>query len=307
MQIHLSDLPDEFIIKLDGKSRLKLFGAIKSSEAPIIGVSRSFFYHLKNNRHGFRLSLLRKFAIFARISLDQFEPHVTEILSNRGGRISVNLPIGVSVYLASLIGHSFGDGNISYKKAEFDYVNKDKKLIEIVISDVEKLFGSTPTYYGSNGDGTFKATFSNLVGKILELAGAPRGSKVHSTCSVPDWIMNGSADIKKAYLRALFDDDGSVLYSKGYNAKNVSLHFTRDYANDYFFLNFLNDLRFLLLSLEIISSKPYVARTYKVDSSKRIVRGILVNRKKDLMRFYSEINFIQFNKKNRLEKIVMTG
>ena len=206
------------------------------------------------------------------------ELHVTEVISNRGGRIFVNFPLVVSVDLARLVAHCFGDGNVSMKKGEFDYVNGDIALISEVKKEVERVFNSLPTYEGANGDGTYKVTFTSLIGRILELFGAPRGSKVHSKLSVPLWVMAGSSEVKKAFLQSLFDDDGSVLFSENYRAKNVNLHFTRTVEVDDAFLNYLNDLKAMLLSLEIETTKPYSARHYYVKDSRRIVRGILISR-----------------------------
>lgn len=304
MELHLSDLPDEFIIKLSDPFRRKLFAGLNSLKASQeMGISRSFFYHLKNNRHGFRLSTLRKFSEISDIPLNEMEAAVTEIVSNRGGRILINFPIVESPSLAGLVGHCFGDGNISSKKAEFDYVNGDMGLINSVISEVEILFSAQPTYFGPNGDGTYKVNFSNLIGKILALAGAPRGKKVYSTMTVPGWIMEGSFETRRAFLRALFDDDGSVLFSLNYAAKNVNLHFTRVSSIDENFVRYLNDLRALLLSLGINSSRPYIARKYYVGGSERLVRGFVISRFEDRQRYFSLINFSQVIKKKRLAKI----
>ncbi|MBI5225534.1 hypothetical protein HY989_06710 [Candidatus Micrarchaeota archaeon] len=308
MELHLSDLPGEFIVKLSDQGRSLLFFDLDSNLAPSkLGISRSFFYHLKNNRHGFRLSTLKRFAEYKKIPLNEFEPFVSCLISNRGGRVCFIFPIKESASLARLVGHCFGDGNISSKKGEFDYVNCDLGLIDEVTREVNFLFNSKPTYSGHNPDGSYKITFSNLVGKILELAGAPRGGKVHYKGSLPNWIMHGSLEIKKAFLQSLFDDDGSALYSENYRAKNVNLHFTRVLVNDSFFVNYLQDIRVLLNAFGIRSTNPYIARRYFVQNSERIVRGILISRKSGITAFHDSINFTQLIKKNRLERIIKKG
>ena len=308
MEIHLSDLPDEFIVKLDDTFRLRLFMGLDSRLASEqIGISRSYFYHLKNNRHGFRLSTLRKFLLFTGISLEEAEPHVGELISNRGGRVFASLPIKGTASLARLVGHCFGDGNVSTKKAEFDYVNGDSGLIEQVRLDVGCCFKSGTTFEGDNRDGTYKVTFSNLIGKMLVIAGAPRGSKVFSKISVPNWILTGTSDLKQAFLQALFDDDGSALYSEKYPAMNVNLHLTRSVGVAPEFSRFWNDLKQLLTDFGIFSSNPYVARKYFVNGNQRVVMGILVNRKSDVRRFWEAIGFSQQIKKKRLQLIVSRG
>ncbi|MFH1200036.1 MAG: LAGLIDADG family homing endonuclease [Candidatus Micrarchaeota archaeon] len=308
MEIHLADLPEDFIIKLDDGFRRSLFESLDYNSAPVqLGVSKSYFYHLKNGRHGIRLSTLKKLLSLHGLSCIDAESRVLKIISSRGGKVFVHFPIIESVALAGLVGHCFGDGNISSKKAEFDYVNGDLQLIERVKTDVEAVFHSFPTYSGSNGDGTCKVSFSSLVGRILEIAGAPRGRKVFSILSVPDWIMAGTMELKKAFLQALFDDDGSVLYSENYAARNVNLHFTRANSIDLDFILYLEDIRKLLADFGIVSTRPYVARRYHVGDCERVVRGIIVNRKYDVRQFYNKINFTQKIKAQRLHKAVLRG
>jgi hypothetical protein len=106
------------------------------------------------------------------------EQNIATLISNRGGRIRVTFPITGSVELASLLGHCFGDGCVPFKKRDFDYVNKDKALIVKVKDEVFAVFHSEPVAYQKQADGTFKLGFSNLIGDVLLLCGAPRGAKI---------------------------------------------------------------------------------------------------------------------------------
>src|SRR3989344_1677067 len=121
MEIHLFDLPNKFLIALEPEFRASLFRKLDSkTESTKLGISRSHYYHLKNGRHSFRLSTLKRFLSSVGVPLEEAEKHVSEIISNRGGRIHVNFPILPSSSVARLVGHCFGDGSISTKKGEFE-------------------------------------------------------------------------------------------------------------------------------------------------------------------------------------------
>ncbi|MBI2075827.1 MAG: LAGLIDADG family homing endonuclease [Candidatus Aenigmarchaeota archaeon] len=61
---------------------------------------------------------------------------------------------------------------------------------------------------GTSISGTPRYQYSNIVGIGLSKHGAPIGSKVLHEIKVPEWIASGDADIKSAFLGALFDDEG---------------------------------------------------------------------------------------------------
>lgn len=306
--IHLEDLPGSFIIRLEDNFRKEWFTTLfkdgSKNLAKNVGISRSYVYHLKNGRHHFRLSLLKKIAEHGGIPLELVEKKVTEIISNRGGRIRIELPLQSSPEMASLIGHCFGDGSISTKKREFDYVNLDYARVLAVKELGRNVFKAEPTSEYQNKDGTYKIAFSSLIGEILGLFGATIGKKVETNLSVPDWIKNGDRNVKIAFLQALFDDDGSVLLSKNYAAKNVNLHFTRIESNDGAFVDYLNDIREMLLDLGIDSRKPYIARKYAVNGINRTVRGIYISDIANIAKFQKTIHFRQSEKKKRLDALL---
>ncbi len=306
--VHLESLPDSIIVKLEPEFRkawfARLFRTNSKELAQKLKISRSYLYHLKNGRHHFRLSTLKAIAALDGMSLMEIESRVEELISNRGGRAVVKFPIAGNADIARLLGHCFGDGSISTKKREFDYVNLDAQLILELKKAVKRAFGSLPTSEYPNKDGSFKVAFSTLVSDLLILFGAPRGKKVESILSVPDWIKKGDVTVKAAFLEALFDDDGSVLLSKNYAAKNVNLHFTRIATNDAAFVDYLNDIRTLLFELGIEFRNPYLARHYSVKGIRRNVRGIFVSDIRNIMKFRNKLHFRQTVKRNRLDALV---
>ena len=45
---------------------------------------------------------------------------------------------------------------------------------------------------------------------FLKRIGTPVGNKTESSFLIPDWIYNGNQEFKKAYLRGLYDAEGSI-------------------------------------------------------------------------------------------------
>lgn len=305
LELHLDDLPESFIVDLEPSTRKKLFTLLFSKKnfktlAKELNISVGFLYHLKNGRHAIRLKHLKNICRLSGVPLAGLEQNVSSIISNRGGRIHITFPVRENAHLAHLMGNCFGDGSISMKKREFDYVNKDVGLILKTKESVKSVFNSQPTHFKKQKDGTYKIAFSNLVGEILLRYGAPRGSKVFLDTKIPPWILNGNNEIKKAFLISIFDDDGSVLYSKKYPAKNVNLHLTRVKRRAASLNKLLCDIKLLLTSFDISSNGPYTARKYSVDGEERLVMGIFISDYRNMHCFYKKIGFRSSIKMKRL-------
>lgn len=110
--------------------------------------------------------------------------------------------------IARLIGHAFADGHIHKTKRYFIYVNSNKRMHEHVCSMVRQAFGNVTISKGASISGTPRYQYSNIVGIEMSKHGAPVGSKVLNKTRIPDWISYGPADVKSAFLSALFDDEG---------------------------------------------------------------------------------------------------
>jgi intein/homing endonuclease len=123
---------------------------------------------------------------------------------------------------------------------------------------------------------------------------------VESKLTVPFWIRNGTRDIKREFLRAIFDDDGSVLYTKKYPSKNVNLHFTRLKTRSKNLIAMFGEIKQMLKELGIYSNEPYTARTYSVGGQGRVVMGIFISDYRNMVKFHKTIGFTQVEKNLRL-------
>ena len=130
-----------------------------------------------------------------------------------------------NLVIASLIGHVFGDGYISAKKRQFEYINFDSNLRSIAEKEVYDAFRIQPISRKEKS-----IVFPSITGDILLAFGCLVSPKLYSTARVPEWIMNGTPEMKKAFLRAIFDDDGSVMFSENYKAKGGEVVYSLEEA-----------------------------------------------------------------------------
>ncbi len=112
--------------------------------------------------------------------------------------------------IARLVGHAFSDGYIHTTKFYFIYTNSSSVLHEYVNRMISEEFGDFDVCQRESGKGVRQQQFSAKVGRILYSHGAPKGSKIHQSLSVPTWIRTGTEKLKSSFLSAVIDDDGYV-------------------------------------------------------------------------------------------------
>lgn len=118
------------------------------------------------------------------------------------------MPIKQSTNLASLIGHSFGDGDIS--RIQFTFTNKSIELLKDVSEKVDSLPVNNLRPIIVKKKGVTTLVFPSLIKDILSTFGAPISNKITKSTVIPSWIKEGNENIKKAFIQALFDDEGCV-------------------------------------------------------------------------------------------------
>lgn len=218
-------------------------------------------------------------------------------VGDRGIEIPIRLPLEYSAELAALIGHVMGDGTIdSY--GSFEYANKDYTLIEKIKEYVYRVFNCT-TYREikvrkPNGI-VFKLIYPAVIGRLLKKAGAPQGRKVIQVFDVPQWIKDSDYKIKSEFLRALFDDDGSVEKHGMITFTNSKRKNLRKYHDIY-----INSILSLLRDFGINSQARFVDRddgNFKAD--------IRITNLNNLEKFYKVIGFNQKERRSRLEEILL--
>jgi len=308
--ICLEDLPDNFKVQLEDSFRKELFSeAVKSSGGFLKLAEKLNFDHssLTKIRRGYRLRKNKKFPAFMRIPLlrklieitkidiRKVEKNIEGLVTNKAV-IKVNLPICVTEELASLIGHAFGDGHVSTQR--FKYVNKRKELVDEVKNYTNLIFGHEGREFYIKNKECFGIEFPGVVGHLLHLVGAVHGRKTVKEMSVPNWIKKSSDEIKISFIRALFDDEGSVIMSKFQSFICISMY--KDVKLIESHLKFLNEIRQILIELGIKPTKAMYKKDYK--DTKEF--GLRIYSFNSLLNFSKKIKFTHLLKNEKLMSIL---
>jgi len=104
-----------------------------------------------------------------------------------------------------------------------------------------KFIGKT-TYFRLNSD---------VLIKLLEFLGAPRGDKIVTPYRIPDWIMNGTMFVKREFLRSLYGCEGYSprIEKKNFEALTLRMHKSRKHARCMIY--FLKQVKRLLKEFDV--------------------------------------------------------
>ena len=198
-------------------SRLKKkYGTIRDA-ASALGVSEdSLYYNWVNEdaRGNPDLRTLVWLAEQAGIEFDEVAQSCCQFSQQHGHRITLPATPGEDfMYFAGLIA---GDGSISkakhaagYGGSQIRFSNSDVHLLERYTSIITELFGVD--YSRSDGSNVRPPDIrfgSKIVAEILQTLGVPASPK-SSKIAIPDVVLNLPNNLIAAYLRGLFDTDGS--------------------------------------------------------------------------------------------------
>ncbi|MBN2453927.1 hypothetical protein JXB11_00100 [Candidatus Woesearchaeota archaeon] len=264
-----------------------------------IGVSYPYISPLVRGVYSIPTNLLVKLAEKANIGLEEVEKNIVAVRTRHGKVCRLKFPILPSASMASLIGHVFGDGYIGNKKRQFEYCNDNPNLLAEVKKHLRVAFGLEPMTERANRIG-----YSSIVGEILVAFGSHVAPKVKSEKQIPEWIKSGPKEYKASFLKALFDDDGSVLYSEGYNAKGVNFYQIREKNILQKSHQLLDEIKQLLQEFEIFPGEPHLRKTYFSHGEEHAISYINITNYKSILNFYSKIGLADGDKNNRLKKIV---
>ena len=301
-EIHFWELPDSIRIKLNRDYHKLLFRKLLSysnhgKTAKRLNISNSHVYHLKNRRYSLKPSQLVTISKILCEDPETIEESIESINTTRGGTARFKFPIIGNEEIASLVGHCYGDGSIFTKKSQFKFCNFNKTSLNEVKKTVKKQFNTK-----SINETETTATYSSLVGEILNKFGAHRGHKLRLNEDVPQWIKDGNDKIKSRFLRALIDDDGSVSSSK--NNKNINFHQIVLEEYDVHSKRFLKSVSDMLKDFNIEVHGPYLSRNYKVDGKTRNINYILISDWESIKNYSDKINFCHSKKKLKLKNVL---
>jgi intein/homing endonuclease len=120
----------------------------------------------------------------------------------------------VNETFSRLLGHFFFDGSVSYGDGKFklSFYNASRRAIDCFVSDVNICFGlNDPLILWNEGKNTgwFGAQFYSKKAFLFLKTIASTFSTSKNAC-VPDLIKFANQEVKAAFLRAFWDDEGSI-------------------------------------------------------------------------------------------------
>ena len=302
MQLELKDLLiSPFYFKLDNKGRKKIFSKINTDIEKLakkIGCSKYTLKIFQNNYRFIRYDILKKLLILSNLNTNTIEKHVISVKRGCSNReVEINLPIKTSPELANLIAKGLGDGGISLDN-RFFYTNQQIELINEVISNTNKAIGKNKhTIYFKNKSKCYEMKFSSVIGFVLNFFGVPIGYKIGQKVDIPIWIKEGNKEIKKMFIRGLFDDEACVNFIKSSRSRRIifSISKRNKYAKS--LTKFLKSLQDLLNEFKIKSNSISIQNK----SEDKIVLRFTIQNKESLENYKKQIYFTHPKKRETLE------
>ena len=216
--VDFKDLDKNFIVRIDEKTAKMLIGKLKKKYilwkiiAKKLNTSPANIHRIRKTGI-INVDMLKIITKDLSIFFDNIRDNILTIrIWCRGIEIPNILPLYPSPELASIVGHALGDGGLNSKCCRFEYGNTRKELITAVKNDVTIVFKFDKPYETRlrKTENMKKIIYPSIIGRLLELTGTPRGKKVTKKYKIPDWIIKGNKEVKRSFLQAMFDDEGSV-------------------------------------------------------------------------------------------------
>jgi hypothetical protein len=216
-------------------------------------------------------------------------------------------PIYPSKDLAEIVAALMTDGHIDGKSKLILYSN-NKNECQWFLDLNSKLFQVKGKLIKYKADSGFSNNISykgvihcSVLVSIFILLGVPYGDKTKSSFIIPDWIMNGSEEIKRSFLRVLFNFDGSLSLRKR-GLSTLEMNFVTNKHKDHlqFGIVYLNQIWSLLSEFGINAGKVH----FRPHLGDKFTIMIFISNNDSVFNFYKNIGFMNKDKNLRLEKAI---
>jgi len=311
-KIHIWDLPIEKIyVKLKEGFREKIFEGAHKRFGSWVKAGRFFKIkrgdtalakNWKMGQYCCPLTIIFKISKTLNISKNEVEKNIKEIkyktkLDKRGGNsgrpiLDPKLPIIINEDFAEILGHICGDGTIIRKNPKkgikLGYVNSEPKLIESFQEKIKNVFGDVKADVQIRDGARYKRKnfylqYPSIVSLfILSVFDYKTGEEM----DVPNFIFKMSKKCQCSFLRALFDDEGTVDIKE----KRIVIGLKPQKP--------IEQIRNLLIYLKFCPTKIY--------KSGNILK-ISLQKKEDINLFNRIIGFKHPIKKRKLNIIIKAG
>ena len=195
---------------------------------------------------------------------------------------------GLNKQKARVIAHLVGDGCVYKVKSNYwiRYEVKDNYLVDSFAKDIISVYG-LPVTRGLNESGKKPGNFIPFVCIRSKLAFEDLKKYCEFSSAkwfVPNRILEAEATIKVEFLKALFDDEGTVITNRNKEVRLYSTNFKG-----------ITQIQKMLIELGIVS------RITSGYGSKRNVYGLIV---RDLRKFHNTIGFNLARKQEKLKSLL---
>jgi len=232
-------------------------------------------------------------------------------------RASIWLPLHPSATLSAIAADIMTDGYIDSrqigKSRYFGYIGyfskSEQELIEFN-RRMRQLFGVRGKIreWGVREYGTSKGCIitNAVLARILNLCGIPAGNKTQTAYQIPSWILDGSQEIKTAFLRRAFSCEGSISCRKNQRGWRVRYSMCKVAALAENLDEFLRSMICMLNEFGIVPSGPFKNESYirKKDNAAMLGKGIAISKPKSIALFKKKIGFDIPYKQEKLEQAV---
>jgi len=277
------------------------FGSLKQFSLQTKIVPSSYLSSILTEGRYTKLSLWLKIRNALNIEVKKFKENILKIRARHAKFFlkPEQLPILSSPGLASLVGHGLGDGHLAEDRC-FEYTNKEISLHNEVSRTIYRIFSADKFSERKCTGATLIRRYNVIVGNILYLAGVPRGNKIVQPFFIRSWILNGSVEIKKALIRALFDDEGTVKVS----GREMLIKFSKNERYIDSLQKFMEQIKQLLEDLDI-EATSIRKENIVIGKNGRTIQLVLgIHGYKNFIRFFEEIGFHHKQKQEKLEKMI---
>ncbi|MBU0929845.1 MAG: hypothetical protein KJ623_02135 [Nanoarchaeota archaeon] len=222
-------LKDNFLLKLKDDLLKDLINkAINKAEnifrlSKILNMSYPTFYNFVNNKKIKMISVkkIKSLLYYLNIPYDHINSKID--YTKKGSKISIKnpkFPINLlNVEGANLLGHIVSDGWIHLDKKARNtirtcYSTSEEESINQFIKIINNLYGEVFILKGEIRNCIMIRIGSSIIGESLLKVGGILGHKAKVNEGVPWLIKYGNVNLKKSYLKAVFEDESSVYYDK---------------------------------------------------------------------------------------------
>ncbi|MEW6721781.1 MAG: LAGLIDADG family homing endonuclease [Candidatus Micrarchaeota archaeon] len=224
-------------------------------------------------------------------------------------------PLSGSPDLAQIVAALMSDGHIGLQVR-----NAKPKLSKVVLYSSDKgecawFLGTVCRIFGIDGKiiryrsaSGFSCNYSykallhcSELAKVLVAIGVPCGDKTIEAYPVPDWIMRGDSGTKRAFLRILFNFDGSVsLRSRRPNSIEMNFAMNKHKKLEKDATTFLEQVAKLLLEFGVRAGKIHIRPCKK----EKMTLILFITNARSIINFHRKIGFLNEKKIARLETAV---